>query len=140
MRLTMMMERPVLFPDLDPESILSWRKTCGLSDALQAYGEALLEINVPCMETSESAQEVIRVLKRHHAGIDIKGLGSDRFSLSLGHVRLILEGSGDSTVHLVFTPGTSGIDVSDFGPADVARFIRAVFASYDRIMGLGFKN
>lgn len=140
MRLTMMMERPVVFPDLDPGRVLSCRKTSGLSDALQAYGEALLECNVPCMEASESALEVVRALKRHHAGIGIRELGGDRFSLSCGPVRLVLEGSGEGSVHLVFTPGNAGIDVSDFGPADVARFIRAVFASRDRIEGLGFTN
>ena len=140
MRLPMTMMRPVIFPDLDPSGVLSRRKTAGIAEAMQAYGEALLDCNIPCMEASESAAEVVRALKRHHASIGIREIGPDRFSLSCGQVRLLLEGTDDVSVRLVFCPGSTGIDVSDFGPADVARFIRAVFASYERIVSWRLHN
>lgn len=133
MRLQMTMKRPVVFPDLDPEKVLSQRKTEGVAEALQAYGEALLDCNEPCMEASESASEVIKILRRHHADIGIRRLEGDRYALTCGKLVLWLEGHRDASVHLVFTPGSSGIDVSDFGSCDVARFIRVVFDSYEKV-------
>ena len=133
MRLQMMLKRPVTFPDLDPEMVLSQKHTKGMAEALQAYGEALLNCNESCMEACESAAEVVRCLKRHHRDIYTRGLGGDRFALKCGKVALLLESRPDDSIQLVFTPGSAGTDVSDFGAEDVARFIMKLFASYDRV-------
>ena len=133
MRLQMMLKRPVTFPDLDPEKILSQKHTESMAEALQAYGEALLDCNESCMEACESAAEVVRCLKRHHSDISIRVLGGDRFALKYGKVALVLESRSNDSIHLVFTPRSTGTDVSDFGAQDVARFIVKVFESYDRV-------
>ena len=129
----MMPKRPVTFPDLDPGEVLSLRHTEGMAEALQAYGEALLDCNESCMEACESAAEVVRFLRRHHPDICTRRLGGDRFALICGKVALLLESRPDDSIHLVFTPGSDGTDVSDFGAQDVARFIVKVFESYDKV-------
>lgn len=133
MSIQMIMKRPVKFPDLDPEKILLGKTPKCVSEALQTYGEALLDCNDPCMEASESAFEVVTKLKSSRCAISIKLCGEDRFLLSDGQVQLILESHEDSSIYLVFTPFSKGIDVSDFGPGDVARFIKAVFKSYGKV-------
>ena len=71
MRLTMTMMRPVIFPDLDPSGVLSHRKTAGIAEAMQAYGEALLDCNIPCMEASESVAEVENDVNEYDFTIEI---------------------------------------------------------------------
>ena len=58
MRLELLMRRPVVLPDLDPETVFSSRRPKTATEAWQTYGEALLEGNEHCMEMSESAEEL----------------------------------------------------------------------------------
>ena len=85
------------------------------------------------MEASESASEIVTMLRRLRCDISVKPWGEDRFLLSDGQTQLMLESREDSSIYLVFTPSSEGIDVSDYGPKDVARFIREIFKSAGKV-------
>lgn len=133
MTLQLTMKPPVFFPELDPRGIPSFMKASCLAEALQAYGNALLDFNEPCMESSETAHEIILKVRKLHCGIDIRKSGHDSFILSKGKMTVNLSRGSDDQVVLSFSPSLEGINLSDFGPRDATGFIGAVFASYDRV-------
>jgi len=129
----MTMKRPAFFPDINPDTILPSGRKCSLPEAMEAYGNALLEYNEACLEASESALEIVRALRKMHANLNIKASGADTFTISKGELSVSLRGDAEEQVRLYFSPRLKGIDLSDFGPKDAAGFICAVFSSYDRV-------
>ena len=140
MRLTMMPKRPVVFPDFDPRRVLGDVPCSTTAQAWKAYGEALLDFNEPCMEACESTSEIVDALYVQRSGICARENGGERFRLSDGRAVLALDGSADGGIFIRFPEGAGSVDVSDFGPSDVARFIRALFSAYDRIASLRLQN
>lgn len=140
MRLELHMKRPVVFPDLDPETVLSTRRAKTVTEAWQAYGEALLEGNEHCMEMSESAEEILAYLDRQSSRLAVEKIGSGKYRLTDGTASIILTEQSDGTISLVFREGADGTDVTDFGPADVALFIKALFSSYRKVVSGRFNN
>ncbi len=134
MRLQMTMKRPVFFPELDPQNIQACLRAASAKEALQAYCEAVLDDNEPCMEASESAYEIIIELRKLHCGIAASKCGPDAYLLTKDNLALTLKGDDNQEqVFLEFSKGRSGIDLSDFGPRDSAGFIKTAFASYDKV-------
>ena len=60
--------------------------------------------------------------------------------LTDGTACLILSEQSDGTISLVFREDAEGTDVTDFGPADVAMFIKTLFASYRKVVSGRFNN
>ena len=127
------MKRPAVFPDLDPEKVEAARTARTTTEAWQAYGEALLEGNEPCMEMSESAEEIVSFLGDGTDGLDTRRLDSGAYVISDGTAALTLSETEDGAISLLFRDGAEGTDVTDFGPSDVALFIRTLFSAYRKV-------
>ena len=140
MKLTMMPKRPVVFPDFDPHGILGDIPCKTTAQAWKAYGEALLDFNESCMESSESTSEIVDALSSQRSRIFAGENGGERFRLSDGRAVLILDGTADGGIFIRFPEGAGSVDVTGFGASDVAKFIRALFAAYDRIASLRLQN
>ena len=140
MRLRMMMKRPVAFPDFDPRDILEEAHYSTTAQAWRDYGESLLLYNEPCMEESYSTSDIVSALKSKGSDITATRNSKTRFELSNGKAHLILDGSDEGTIFLRFSKEADSLDVTDFGPSDVAKFIRVLFARYDKIVSLGLPN
>ena len=125
MRLQMTMKRPVVFPDIDPERFLLGSNKRSFPKTWKACGEDLLAGNESCMEMSESAGEIAEKIKGMHCGIDARRLGGGNYSISDGTNTLALIEEEDGTIAVDFGQGET-LDVTDFGPGDVALFIRAL--------------
>ena len=140
MRLELLMRRPVVLPDLDPETVFSSRKPKTATEAWQTYGEALLEGNEHCMEMSESAEEILSYIDGNSSGLTVERIRGGCWRLTDGTACLILSEQSDGTISLVFREDAEGTDVTDFGPADVAMFIKVLFASYRKVVSGRFNN
>lgn len=140
MRLRMMMKRPVAFPDFDPRDVLEEAHCSTTAQAWRDYGESLLLYNEPCMEESYSTSEIVSALRRKGSDIIVTRNGKTCFELTKGKAHLVLEGPDEGTIFLRFSKEADSLDVTDFGPSDVAKFIRVLFARYDKIVSLGLPN
>lgn len=132
MKLELMMKRPVVFPDLDPKVVLSGKACETEAQAWQAYAEAMLEGNEPCMEMSESAEEIVSFIDSD-AELNIERLDRNNFRISGRSSSIVLCEESDGMISLRFGKENRGIDVTDFSPEDVALFIKAIFVSYPKV-------
>ena len=68
-----MMKRPVIFPGPDADLITELRnRSHSAAEVWKACGQAMLDMNEPCMEMSESADDIVRRLKRAKSILDIR--------------------------------------------------------------------
>ena len=163
----MMMKRPPVFPAMEPAAALlgSPLESAGrlltygdlVCFAWREYAESVLSHVEPCMECSESAEEIIELLRSVTDGLYITRTCGSVWRIgrkeSAGNRNLYLSEEEDGSIWLYFLPTwkcsdsmswrerqVSGIlgnrdrlDVSDFGPEAVADFIDTVMASYDKV-------
>ena len=168
MRLRMMMKKPPVFPEMEPAAALlgsPLEKTGSLfmfhrelvGFAWREYADAVLSHVEPCMECSETAEEILGYLNARPEGLDISLLCRSVWRIGVkgpaGERALYLTEDGDGSIFLYFLPtwkcsdsmswrehqvsrilgDRDRLDVSDFGPEAVAEFIRTVMASYDKV-------
>lgn len=89
---------------------------------------------------SESAEEILSYIDGNSSGLTVERIRGGCWRLTDGTACLILSEQSDGTISLVFREDAEGTDVTDFGPADVAMFIKVLFASYRKVVSGRFNN
>ena len=133
MRLQMTMKRPVVFSCPGTDELPCMAGTMQAEDRWQVCAQMMLDSNEPCMEMSESPAEIIRAMKRAHTSLKAYAETPCSYRIAGAGAELRLVQDGDGSIFLVFSEGRKGVDITDFGPADAALFIRAVFGCHSAI-------
>lgn len=155
-RLCMMMKAPVVFPQFDPSLVESqdeWdcavRGSSSMDEAAQRswlrYAKALIALAEPCMEANGGVSATVRLAAgcRGLSSMKISWCGKRTCLMEQGVARLYLRETAEGNVFLYFfAPWMCSwleekelrIDLSDYGSADSARFIAALFAARESVV------